>query len=123
MIKNNQHLLNQFHVVLDALIIAGAWALAWYLMIGSRIFPAGYGVLPPRIYFSALIPIIPVYLILYWAFGLYQPKRTRTKRTEFFNICKANTIGLMLFTSVLYLLRRSGYFAHFSTRMIAVFYL
>lgn len=44
MIKNNQHLLNQFHVVLDALIIAGAWALAWYLMIGSRIFPAGYGV-------------------------------------------------------------------------------
>ncbi|MDY6304508.1 MAG: undecaprenyl-phosphate glucose phosphotransferase [Oribacterium sp.] len=123
MIKNNQHLLNQFHVVLDALIIAGAWALAWYLMIGSRIFPAGYGVLPPRIYFSALIPIIPVYLILYWAFGLYQPKRTRTKRTEFFNICKANTIGLMLFTSILYLLRRSGYFAHFSTRMIAVFYL
>ena len=29
----------------------------------------------------------------------------------------------MLFTSILYLLRRSGYFAHFSTRMIAVFYL
>jgi hypothetical protein len=80
MIKDNQHYLNHFHVVLDALIVAGSYALAWYLLIASRIFPAGHGVLPPQVYFRALIPVVPGYLFMYWLFHLYEPKRTRTKR-------------------------------------------
>lgn len=122
MIKDNQRQLNRLQVLLDALIVAGAWALSWYAIIASRIFPVGYGVLPPAVYFGALIPIVPVYLILYWVFRLYEPKRTRSKRTEVVNICKANTLGLMIFTSLLFALRKSGYFAHFSTRMLALFF-
>lgn len=122
MIKDNQKQLNRLHVLLDALMIALAYAAAWYIVIGSRIFAEGHGVLPAKVYFAALIPIIPAYLVLYWGFQLYKPKRTMGRRMEFGNIFKANTIGIMAITLVLFVGRKSGYFSNFSTRVIALFF-
>ncbi len=121
MIKDNQRFLNKFHVLLDVLIICASYALAWLLTIVAPIFPAGHGVLPPQVYFVALIPIVPTYLLLYWAFHLYEPKRTHSKRAELWHICQACAVGLMLLTSILYAFRRSGYFGNFSTRMLVAF--
>ncbi len=121
MIKDNQRFLNKLHVLLDVLIICASYALAWLLTIVAPIFPAGHGVLPPQVYFAALIPIVPAYLLLYWAFHLYEPKRTHSKRAELWHICQACAVGLMLLTSVLFAFRRSGYFGNFSTRMLVAF--
>ena len=121
MIKDNQRFLNNLHVLLDVLIICASYALAWLLTIVAPIFPAGHGVLPPQVYFAALIPIVPAYLLLYWAFHLYEPKRTHSKRAELWHICQACAVGLMLLTSILYAFRRSGYFGNFSTRMLVAF--
>lgn len=35
MIKDNQKRLNNFHVVLDAIVILLSYALAWYIQIGN----------------------------------------------------------------------------------------
>ena len=121
MIKDNQRFLNKLHVLLDVLIICASYALAWLLTIVAPIFPAGHGVLPPQVYFVALIPIVPAYLLLYWAFHLYEPKRTHSKRAELWHICQACAVGLMLLTSILFAFRRSGYFGNFSTRMLVAF--
>lgn len=121
MIKDNQRFLNNLHVLLDILIICASYALAWLLTIVAPIFPAGHGVLPPQVYFTALIPIVPAYLLLYWAFHLYEPKRTHSKRAELWHICQACAVGLMLLTSILFAFRRSGYFGNFSTRMLVAF--
>lgn len=121
MIKDNQRFLNKLHVLLDVLIICTSYALAWLLTIVAPIFPAGHGVLPPQVYFAALIPIVPAYLLLYWAFHLYEPKRTHSKRAELWHICQACAVGLMLLTSILFAFRRSGYFGNFSTRMLVAF--
>ncbi len=121
MIKDNQHFLNNLHVLLDVLIICASYALAWLLTIVAPIFPAGHGVLPPQVYFAALLPIVPAYLLLYWAFHLYEPKRTHSKRAELWHICQACAVGLMLLTSILFAFRRSGYFGNFSTRMLVAF--
>ena len=121
MIKDNQRFLNNLHVLLDVLIICASYALAWLLTIVAPIFPAGHGVLPPQVYFAALIPIVPAYLLLYWAFHLYEPKRTHSKRSELWHICQACAVGLMLLTSILFAFRRSGYFGNFSTRMLVAF--
>lgn len=121
MIKDNQRFLNKIHVLLDVLIICASYALAWLLTIVAPIFPAGHGVLPPQVYFVALIPIVPAYLLLYWAFHLYEPKRTHSKRAELWHICQACAVGLMLLTSILFAFRRSGYFGNFSTRMLVAF--
>lgn len=121
MIKDNQRFLNNLHVLLDVLIICASYALAWLLTIVAPIFPAGHGVLPPQVYFTALIPIVPAYLLLYWVFHLYEPKRTHSKRAELWHICQACAVGLMLLTSILFAFRRSGYFGNFSTRMLVAF--
>ena len=121
MIKDNQRFLNNLHVLLDVLIICASYALAWLLTIVAPIFPAGHGVLPPQVYFAALIPIVPAYLLLCWTFHLYEPKRTHSKRAELWHICQACAVGLMLLTSILFAFRRSGYFGNFSTRMLVAF--
>ena len=71
----------------------------------------------------ALIFIVPIYLILYASFHLYVPKRIQGRRSELANICKANVIGLMLFTFVLFGLRRFvSHLSYFSTKMILAFF-
>ena len=67
------------------------------------------------------IIIVPGYLLLYGIFHLYAPKRVQQRRYEFANICKANLIGFLLVTMVLFLLNKNPYFWNFSKRM--VFYL
>ena len=80
--------------------------------------------LEPGPYFLALIFIIPVYLILNGCFHLYVPKRIQRRRVEFANICKANVIGLMLFTLILFGGRSFiVHLGYFSTRMLLVFFI
>ena len=59
MIKDNQKRLNRLHVVIDALVIAAAYTLSWFVFIGSHWFLSGREALPPQIYLGALAVIIP----------------------------------------------------------------
>ena len=77
---------------------------AWYLSL--------------QVYMSVLIFIIPGYLLLYYIFQLYTPKRVRGRRLEAWNILQANTIGFLGFILVLYFRHQ----ADFSRTMIFVFY-
>ncbi|MCB7319590.1 undecaprenyl-phosphate glucose phosphotransferase [Lacrimispora sp. 210928-DFI.3.58] len=123
MIKDNQKRLNRIHVLLDALVIILAYALAWFIIVSGMVVPLHGEALEPQVYFAALIFIVPVYLILYGCFHLYTPKRIQGRRLEFANICKANVIGLMLFTFILFGGRRLiVHLGYFSTRMILAFF-
>lgn len=123
MIKHNQQKLNKLHVVLDALVIALSYTIAWaMLVIGNRINSPHIQVLPPWFYFSMLAVIIPLYLALYAAFRLYTPKRVQHRRYEFANICKANLLGFLIITMALYFLNKNPYFREFSRRMVAYFF-
>lgn len=127
MIKNNQSKFNVLHVLSDALVIAASYSLAFYLIIALKLGLEGTpGALSAAVYFRALIVIIPMYVLLYGVFNLYTPKRIQSRRREFANICKANIIGLMLVTFVLYAGRNHAglgpYLRNFSTRMIVVFF-
>ena len=106
MIKDNQKRLNRLHILLDILVTSAAYALAWFIVVSGKVLPVDVGVLKPQIYFMALVFIVPVYLVLYASFHLYVPKRIQGRRSEFANICKANVIGLMIFTFVLFGARR-----------------
>ena len=111
------------HVLLDILVTVVAYALAWFIVISGKVLPLDEGVLKPQVYFMALIFIVPIYLILYASFHLYVPKRIQGRRSELANICKANVIGLMLFTFVLFGLRRFvSHLSYFSTKMILAFF-
>lgn len=122
MIKDNQKQFNRLHVALDALVIAFSYTVTWFVYIGSNLFYEDYQVLPTQIYLGALIFIIPVYLILYGAFHLYTPKRVQGRRLEFANIVKANTIGFLIFTLILYMAGKNPYLHEFSRTLVALFW-
>ena len=107
-------------VLLDALVVAVSYLLAWFLWLGGSVveMEPGTGVLAREIYFSALFAVIPGYLLLYNAFDMYSPKRTAKTKYEIFNIIKANVVGLLAFMVVLYAVKLPD----FSRGMIAVFF-
>lgn len=122
MIKDNQRYFNRLHVVVDALVTAGSYLLAWWLMFGSRFADKSIGVLDMGIYFSALYFVIPGYLILYYWFRLYTPKRVQRTENEILNIIKANVVGVTLFLAVLFLANSLVFYIHdFSRSMLALF--
>ncbi len=123
MIKNNQPMLNRLHIALDVLVMVVSYALAWTgLYVGNILFTPDRGLLPPRYYFALLVGIVPLYLILYTVFHLYEPKRIQQRRYEFVNILKANLIGLLVITMVLFLLNNNLYYQEYSRRMVYYFF-
>lgn len=108
MIKDNQRYFNRLHVVLDAVVTALAYALAWY---GRMVVfpPKGSGVLPMKTYFFALYFIVPGYVILFATLNLYKPKRASSWIRELADIIKANVVGAMLFLVVLYLINEPDF--------------
>ena len=68
------------HVVIDAAVIAVSYISAWLLKFVSPFFEDSVRSLSFEWYMLALIPLIPAYLILYYAFGLYTPKNSRRKQ-------------------------------------------
>ena len=107
------------HVLIDAVVIAVSYWLAWVLKFRSGLFDNEGGMLPFEWYMFGLIFIIPGYLILYYAFNLYTSKRVQGRRLEFANIAKANTIGMLLMISAIYVIIKE---IDFSRWVIFIFY-
>ena len=120
MIKDNQKYFNRAHLIVDAIVVAISYMLAWYLKFESifAVSDPNVNALPMETYFYALYFIVPGYVILYYMQNLYTPKRATMRRYEIFNIAKANTIGLIAFVVVLYTIKQ----VHFSRSMILMFY-
>ena len=97
MIKDNQKYFNGLHVLLDALAIAGSYILAWYLKFEGPFVTEGAGALSMDFYFKALYFLVPGYLILYYWFKLYTPKRIHTLEREMLDIIKVNSVGVAFF--------------------------
>ena len=116
MIKENQKHFNRLHVVLDAFVIVVSYFIAW--VIKFLFMDQDVGALPFRIYAAAILPIVLVYLLLYYIFSLYTPKRVQGRRLEMWNIVKANTMGIALILGALYLIKMM----HFSRELLAIFY-
>lgn len=124
MIKDNQQHFNRLHVLIDVLVIIASYVFAWWLKFLSGILEHEIGVLSFEFYMSALIVIVPGYILLYYAFNLYAPKRVQGRRLELSNIIMANTVGLLLLFTALFMLQSyNKQFQSFSREMFLYFYL
>ncbi|MBR3644563.1 MAG: sugar transferase, partial [Parasporobacterium sp.] len=117
MIKDNQQIFNRLHFVIDAIVIALSYLFAWYLKFKSGLLDYEMG-LSMETYFMALYFIVPGYLLLYYQFDLYSSKRASGRKRELFNIIKSNTVGLVAFIVVLYVINNPD----FSRQMIFIFW-
>lgn len=120
MIKDNQKYFNRIHVFIDAMVVTGSYMLAWFIYLSGNVIPAseGVGVLPMSVYFSLLYFIVPGYLLLYYLLSLYTSKRVTRRKYEFYNIIKANTIGVAVLWVIFYNIRLED----LSRGMIFLFY-
>ncbi len=119
MIKDNQVHLNRAHVIVDGLLVAGSYALSYYLKFESVFAdknPGGRLSLP--VYFSALYFLVPAYLLLYYMVQLYTSRRALRLWQEFVDIVQANIMGVIGFLVVLYIVNEPN----FSRSMIAIFF-
>ena len=117
MIKDHQKAFNQLHLVIDAVVVAISYILAWYLK-----FQAPWQNEPPGLsteqYMFALWFIVPGYVILYYMMNLYTPKRATLRRYELVNIFQANLFGMIGIIVVLYVIKQ----IHFSRSLILMFF-
>lgn len=118
LIKDNQKYFNRLHVLIDALIAAGSYVLAWFIQI--KLITADRGVLPTAAYMQVLIPLIPGMILLYYAFNLYTSKRVQGRRLEYGNVIKANLLGMILFMAVITLTKFGS--GDFSRGVIFLFF-
>jgi len=117
-IRDNQRYFNRLHVLIDALVIGISYWLSWFLKFETDIFNRGIKSLTFGQYMLPLLLIIPGYLVLYTAFGLYTAKRVQGRRLEFANVVKGNVIGLLVFLSSLFVVNKP----YFSREMIIIFF-
>lgn len=106
MIKENQKLLNRLQVVLDGMTIVASYMLAWYIRFQTGIFEQDPWTLSTEKYMQLLLLIVPGFLILYYAFRLYEPKRVLGRRLEAWRVIQANVLGVMILILLLYLIRQ-----------------
>lgn len=119
MIEENQKYFTRLLAVVDVVITAGCYWFSWYLKFRSRLFSGGsVETVPFRTYMTALIFIIPVMEILYWACGHYQQNRMKGRRAEIGNVITANVIGYLLFIVTLFMLHQ----VNWSRTMILIFF-
>lgn len=120
MIKDNQKYFNRLHLLVDAVVIALSYSLAWLIKFATPLADTEPGVtaLSVETYFSALYFIVPGYVALYYFFNMYTPKRATRRKYEIAGIIKANTTGTMLFMVVLYAFK----IEHFSRLLVGLFY-
>lgn len=111
MIKDNQRILNNLHVVIDLVVTAISYLLSYWLKFRSGLIHYDIG-LPIQSYLRVLYFIIPAYFILYHSFDMYNSKRASGRKRELFNIIKANTVGMILIIVVLYLINQPNYSRH-----------
>ena len=118
MIKDNQKYFNRLQLLLDGVIVAISYILAWFLKfwVFKDNNPA-VGALSMEQYFNMLYFIVPGYLILYYMFHLYTSKRDTKTRYEVSSIIMANGVGIGCFMIVQYLLKQM----HFSREMLLIF--
>ena len=120
MIKDNQKLLNRFHVLIDALLIVISFFITHKLRFESILiyrfdwlYPNG-GYWDDRwMYARMLIFLVPAYLAVYYFCNLYGPKRSRSKRIELWNLIRANIIGIVLFITLVLFLKKTKYIRAF----------
>lgn len=118
MIKDNQKYFNRLHVLIDAFVIALSYFLAWLVRFEGPFAEKAVRAWSFERYMSMLVVIVPGFLILYYAFTLYTPKRMQGRRLELANIMKANALGVALVIVTIYTFLKD---VNFSRVMMIIF--
>ena len=113
MIKDNQKTINHLFIIIDAILIVGAYFLAYPLRFrvlssfGPFALQKGEGFLKFSEYAQNIIFLLPGYLIIYNMCGLYKPKRGHSRIRVIGNLLEANVLGIFYFAFIIFVMKKS----------------
>lgn len=90
-------------VLNDALIVLISFAIAYAVRFWSDLPLFQEGWVNPGFYATVVVALVPVYLILFWIYGLYSPVNLLGGATEYARMFNAVTIGVLLVIVVSFL--------------------
>ena len=98
-------------VLIDVLVIVLSLICSIWLRFKTTLFGPIGGHLGFTSYLLFLVlAVIPVYLILYFAFGLYKPRRTyKNIFSEATQIIKVNILAFLILVSILFIINQPNY--------------
>ena len=113
MIKDNQKTINHLLILLDALLITGAYFLAYPLRfsilssVGPLALEEGERFLSFEVYAQKIIYLLPGYLIIYNMCGLYKPRRGHSRIRILGYLIEANILGIFYFAFIIFMTKQS----------------
>ena len=103
MIKENQKLLNRTNAFSDIILLFFSMALSYFIRF--YIFSPDTVYIKLNVYMQFSLLLVPINLILYSFFNLYDPIRTTRFIKESINIIKCNIVFVAIILSLLYILK------------------
>ena len=118
MLKDNEKNFSRLHMLIDAVVLALSYFLAWMIRFVGPMSATAVRTRSFQQYMLMLIFIIPVYLLLYQAFTLYTPMRMQGRRLVLANIVKANSLGLLILMFTFYMIDEGKIIFHEDTDIL-----
>ena len=118
MLKDNEKNFSRLHMLIDAVVLALSYFLAWLIRFVGPMSATAVRTRSFQQYMLMLIFIIPVYLLLYQAFTLYTPMRMQGRRLVLANIVKANSLGLLILMFTFYMIDEGKIIFHEDTDVL-----
>lgn len=103
MIKENQRFLNQLNIATDGISIFLSMLAAYFIRF--YFFPSQTGYMGLEYYIRSSVYTLPLFLLLYSGFGLYESFRSHTLISEINSIVKANLAGTAVLIAAFYILK------------------
>jgi Undecaprenyl-phosphate glucose phosphotransferase len=103
-------------MVVDLLLVAGAWLAAYWIRFYAGI-PAPLGIPEFGPYVEALVPILPIWFWLLRSNGLYEPRRTGSLLSEAGSLLRVTAVGVVVLVAISFFTRTYFY----SRGVVAIF--
>lgn len=104
MVKENQTLLNRLNGVTDGLMLILSMMLAYFIRF--YFFHGEPGHLGLSFYVCAILIALPLFLLLYGLFGLYESFRSKNFISEFSLLLRANFLGAGVLMAAFFILNK-----------------
>ena len=106
MLKKHSKFFETLVLSFDLVTLSCSWILAYFLRFYLPVIPVSKGIPLFLTYLTLLIIMLPLWYIVFKAFGLYRPRRISTRFAEVMDIAKGTTVAVLILVSLTFFVSR-----------------
>ncbi len=106
MLKKHSKFFESVMLIIDWMALSCSWILAYFLRFYFPVIPVTKGIPGFVTYISLLVIMLPLWYIVFKAFGLYRPRRISSKFAEILDISKGTTVAILILASLTFFVRQ-----------------